>query len=62
MRGNYQDLVEKVLDELLLERSRCQETVQIGTQELGDKVTIECVSKNSQAWDILGRTYPQEAR
>jgi len=34
----HQDLVEEVLDELLLERSRGQEAVEIGAQELGDEI------------------------
>lgn len=33
-----EDLVQKVLDELLLERPAREQSVQIGTQELGDKV------------------------
>jgi hypothetical protein len=34
------DLVEKVLDKLLLERSRGQEPVQIGSEQLRDKVAV----------------------
>lgn len=34
----YEDLVEEVLDELLLERSRGQEAVEVGTQELSHEV------------------------
>jgi hypothetical protein len=34
----YQDLIEEVLDELLLERSGSEETVEIGSKQLGDKV------------------------
>jgi|FreactcultuFSWF8_1027224.scaffolds.fasta_scaffold00132_10 hypothetical protein len=34
----HQNLVEEVLDELLLERSRGQEAVEIGAQELGDEI------------------------
>ena len=34
----YQDLIQEVLDELLLEWSRSQQTMQIGTKELGDEV------------------------
>ena len=33
-----QDLVEKVLNELLFEWSRSQETMKIGTEELGDEI------------------------
>ena len=35
----YQDLVQKVLDELLLQRSRSQQSVEVSAQELGDEVT-----------------------
>jgi hypothetical protein len=35
----HQDLVQKVLDELLLQRPRSQETVQVGSQKLRDEVT-----------------------
>lgn len=35
----YQDLIEKVLDELLFQRSRGQETMKIGAQELGHEIT-----------------------
>ena len=38
--STYQDLVEEVLDELLLEGSRGKETVQIGAQQFGDKITV----------------------
>ena len=37
--GTYENLVEKILDELLLERSRGQETVEVGAKELGHKVS-----------------------
>jgi hypothetical protein len=33
---SYQNLVEEILDELLLKRARSEETVQVGTQELGN--------------------------
>lgn len=32
----HQNLVQEVLDELLLERARGEETVQIGAEEFGD--------------------------
>jgi len=35
-----QNLVKEVLDELLLEGSRCKQTVEIGAEELGDKVDV----------------------
>jgi hypothetical protein len=35
----HQDLVQEVLDELLLQRPRSQETVQVGSQKLRDEVT-----------------------
>jgi hypothetical protein len=35
-----QDLVQKVLDELLFERARCEETMQVCTEEFGDKVNV----------------------
>lgn len=34
----YEDLVEEVLDELLLQRARGQEAVEIGSEELSDEV------------------------
>jgi hypothetical protein len=34
----YEDLVEEVLDELLLQRARSQEAVEVGSEELGDEV------------------------
>ena len=49
LRGRtHQDLVQEVLDKLLLERSRSQETVQIGAKELGDEVAVK--SSVSSAW------------
>lgn len=35
-----EDLVQEVLDELLLERARGQETVQVGSEQLGDEVDV----------------------
>lgn len=34
------DLVQKVLDELFLEWTRGQESVQVGSEKFGDKVNI----------------------
>ena len=36
--ATHQNLVKEVLDELLLQRPGCKQTVEIGTQELGDEV------------------------
>lgn len=36
------DLIQEVLDELLFERSGREESVKIGTEELGDKVAEKC--------------------
>lgn len=36
----HEDLVQEVLDELLFERPARQETVEVGTEELGDKVDV----------------------
>lgn len=36
---SYEDLVEEVLDELLLERSGGKETVQVGPEEFSNKVS-----------------------
>jgi hypothetical protein len=36
----YQDLVEEVLDELLLERSGGEEAVQVGAEQFGDKIAV----------------------
>lgn len=38
-QGSYQNLIEEVLDELLLKRSRCEQSVEIGSQKLSDEVT-----------------------
>lgn len=35
-----EDLVEKVLDKLLLQRPTSEQTMQIGTEELRDKVDV----------------------
>ena len=43
----YEDLVEKVLNELLFERSRREETMQIGSQKLRHKVSTSEVSEGS---------------
>lgn len=36
--ATYQDLIEEVLDELLLQRSRGEEAVKIGSEQFGDEV------------------------
>jgi hypothetical protein len=36
--STYQNLIEEVLDELLLERSRGEQAVEISSEELCDKV------------------------
>jgi len=46
----YQDLVEEVLDELLLKRSRGEQAVQISTKEFGDEVAVFCVRKCLGRW------------
>lgn len=38
--GTDQDLVQKVLDELLLKRTTRQEPMQVGPEELGDEVDV----------------------
>jgi len=38
--GIYEDLVEEVLDELLLERSGCEQSVEISAEQFGDEVDI----------------------
>lgn len=35
-----ENLVEEILNELLLERSRSEQSVEVGTQQLGDKVNV----------------------
>jgi hypothetical protein len=54
-----EDLIQEVLDELLFKGSRSQETVQIGTQELGNE--IAAMSENAFV-DIGQRTCLQAAR
>jgi len=39
--STHENLIKKVLDELLLERPRSQEAVEVGTQELGYEVAAE---------------------
>jgi hypothetical protein len=39
--ATYQNLIEEVLDELFLERSRCEQAVEIGAEEFGDEVAGE---------------------
>jgi hypothetical protein len=39
-RTAYHDLVQEVLDELCLERSRRKKAMEIGTEELRDKVAV----------------------
>ena len=36
----YQDLVKEVLYELLFQRPRCQETMQVGPKEFGYKIAV----------------------
>ena len=36
--ATYEDLVEEVLDELLLEGARSEQSMQVGSEELGDKI------------------------
>lgn len=40
MGSTYQDLVQEVLDKLLLERSRGEQSVEISSQKFGDKVAV----------------------
>ena len=58
----YQDLVEEVLDELLLEGSGGQETVQIGAKELGDEVAVKSVNLKPEKERIDCNTYPRVVR
>jgi hypothetical protein len=44
--ATHQNLVEEVLDELLLQRSGGKQAVEIGSEELGDKVA----GRISSAW------------
>jgi hypothetical protein len=36
--GTYQNLVEEVLNELLLQRSGCEQAVEISSEQLGDEI------------------------
>jgi hypothetical protein len=52
-----QDLVEEVLDELLLQRPRGQEAVQVGAEEFGDEVDVfEGGDEDIRKGDDLGST------
>lgn len=42
--NTYEDLVEEVLDELLLERAGGEKAVEIGSEELSDEVANSIVS------------------
>ena len=44
----HQNLVQEVLDELLLEGTRSEETVQIGSEEFSDCVSLETVLEAAQ--------------
>lgn len=39
-RGTYQDLVEEVLDELLLQRPRGEQPVQVRAEQFGDEIAV----------------------
>lgn len=52
-----QDLVEEVLDELLLERPRGEEAMEVGAEELGDEVDVleggdEDIAEGDDLWRI----------
>ena len=49
--GTNHDLVQEVLDELLLQRSRGEQAVEIGTKQLGDEIAIVGVSLDAPARD-----------
>lgn len=48
MLVTYQNLVEKILDELLLQRPGGEQTVKIGSEQLSDEVTVR-VSERSRS-------------
>jgi hypothetical protein len=39
-KAAHKNLVEEVLDELLLERSRSEEAMQVGSEQFGDKIAV----------------------
>jgi hypothetical protein len=59
--ATYQDLVEEVLDELLLQRSGCEQAVEIGSEQLGNEVA-ESISVCSGTSMLGLLTYPREER
>jgi hypothetical protein len=52
----YEDLVQEVLDELLLERSRREEAMEIGAEQFGDEITVRRTSARVVA-RTQSRTY-----
>lgn len=47
--ATYQNLVKEVLDELLLQRPGGEETVKIGSEELGDEVTEKSANSSKRS-------------
>ena len=62
-RGTHQDLVEEVLDELLLEGARSEQSMQVGSEELGDKIAARKLIRDLRREVIrIRRTCPQAGR
>lgn len=51
--ATYENLVEEVLDKLLLERSRGEQTVEISAEEFGDEVAIGVSVRWRGSWESL---------
>jgi hypothetical protein len=60
-KDTYEDLVQEVLDELLLQRARGEQTVEICAKELGHKVAVN-VSDSLHGCECQARTCPQGER
>jgi len=58
----YQNLVEKVLNELLLQRSRSEKAVKVGSKQLGDEVAAEGQDEFVHFDLLIQRTYPRGGR
>ena len=50
--ATYQNLVKEVLDELLLQRPGGEETVEIGSKELGDEVTEKLAKTSARSASV----------
>jgi hypothetical protein len=55
-------LIEEVLNKLLFKWPGCEEAVKIGTQKLGDKISVPPVRRRDIQLEMRKLTDPQEER